>query len=87
MEIAAQCVTALADRQQVMLVIREGSYPRGFPRGELACEKQSEHGGIERVYWFDPTKVLAWLVKHNFLAVRRTEDRKIVIERVAGGKQ
>ena len=47
----------------VLLTIPKGSLPKGFPRGELLNE-MTRNGSIERTYRYEPTKLLAWLVKH-----------------------
>ena len=73
----AMCNSARSDgAESVPLVIRRGSYPRGFgfPRGELMCS----HEDGRNVYSFKVARLLAWLDKnfpeHNAMTVEQMEE-------------
>jgi hypothetical protein len=57
----------------VVMTLRKGSIPRGFPRGELLNEMQ-RGGVVERTYSFDPAKIIAWLLKNGLIEMERTGD-------------
>ena len=64
-EIFKECKNAITQDGScgVILTIRKGSMPKGFPRGELLNEMQ-RHNFIERTYNFRPEKLLIWLDKN-----------------------
>ena len=60
----------------VLLTIRKGGMPRGFPRGELLNE-MDRGGVVERTYSFDPSRVIAWLLKNGLVEMERSVDRSL----------
>lgn len=78
LEMAAAAVQSMASPGMcgVLLTIRKGGMPRGFPRGELLNEV--DRGGVvERTYSFEPTKVLGWLIKNGLVEMERTGDSSL----------
>lgn len=62
-----------------VLTVRKGGMPSGFPRGELLNEM--ERGGVvERTYSFDPTKVIAWLLRNGLVEVERTSGGAVTFQ-------
>ena len=82
-EIAEAAAKAMAEPGTlgVILTIKKGSMPRGFPRGETLNE--TERGGaVYRTYSIDPAKVLSWLVNNKLVEMQR-DDGKCLIFRDA----
>ena len=82
-EIANLAITAKLEGRQVYLVIPKGKTPRGFPRGKLASEI-CRNGRIERVLWFDPDKLLSWLIRNGLITMERRGERGLVFSAVEG---
>jgi len=61
----------------VTLVIPKGKFPKGFPRGNLLNE-MVRNGRCERLYSFDPDKVLAYLVNNRFITIERAGANLII---------
>ena len=40
--------------------------PKGFPRGELLCENAAR----EKVYSFDPEKIMRWIIDNHLITVK-----------------
>ena len=58
---------ALNAGTRMSLVFKKGhKRPPRFPRGELLCEN---HDG-NRVYSFDPERILAWLAANGLVSVK-----------------
>lgn len=58
---------ALAASTRMSLVMPKcWKRPRGFPRGELLCVNAEG----ERVYSFDPVRILAWLTAHGLVHIK-----------------
>lgn len=78
LELAATAARALAEPGTVgvVLTVPKGGLPRGFPRGELLNEM--ERGGrVECTYHFDPSKVIAWLLRNGLVEMERTGERTL----------
>lgn len=76
MQMAEECINALAEpsgRRDVRLVIPKGKTPRGFPRGELACETLHD-GSVHRVLWYKPERLLNFLVKNGLITLEKTDN-------------
>lgn len=65
----------------VVLTMRKGGTPKGFPRGELLNEMRRD-GVVERTCSFDPQKVLAWLIKNDLVTMERISDRVLMYRAV-----
>lgn len=78
LEMAAIAANALATPGNLgmVLTIKKGSMPKGFPRGELLNEMR-RNGDIERTYNFDPAKVIAWLIKNGLVEMERADDKTL----------
>ncbi len=78
LEMAAVAARAIAEPGTlgVVMTLRKGGMPRGFPRGELLNEMQ-RGGVVERTYSFDPAKVIAWLLKNGLVEMERTDERTL----------
>lgn len=64
---AKEAAEAAQASQRMTMVLPKGfKRPPKFPRGELLCEN---HDG-NRVYSFDPIRVLAWLAANELVKVR-----------------
>lgn len=76
LEMAAEAARAIAGpgTMGVVLTVPKGGMPRGFPRGELLNEVK-RGGVVERTYSFDPSQVIAWLLRNGLVEVERTGDR------------
>ena len=70
-EMAANAVEAYNAKQNMSLVLPRPwrHRPKGFPRGELLCEKQGS-----AVYSYDPMKVLEWLRKNEMIEMKLDEN-------------
>lgn len=86
LELAETALRALAEPGTVgvVLTIPKGGMPRGFPRGELLNEWR-RNGQIERTYHFDPTKIIAWLVRNGLIEASRTDERTLSLRQTAAG--
>lgn len=68
-EMAAEAIDALKEGTLMTLVLPKCfKRPPKFPRGELICENI----GGDRVYRFDPMRLLAWLAANGFVKVIAT---------------
>ena len=78
LEMAATAARAMAEPGTlgVVMTLRKGGMPRGFPRGELLNE-MVRGGTVERTYSFDPAKVIAWLLKNGLVEMERTGERSL----------
>lgn len=78
LELAATAARALAEPGAVgvVLTMPKGGLPRGFPRGEMLNEV-ARGGIVERTYHFDPSKVIAWLLRNGLVEMERTGDRTL----------
>ena len=78
LEMAAVAARAIAEPGTlgVVMTLRKGGMPRGFPRGELLNEMQ-RGGVVERTYSFDPARVIAWLLKNGLVEMERTDERTL----------
>lgn len=78
MEIVKECAGALSSESGVIvLTIRKGSTPKGFPRGELLNEMY-RNGYVERTLRFDATSVLNWMVKRGVVTITRGHENRVV---------
>ena len=65
-EMAKTAALAVQSGTRMTLVRRTGrKLPRGFPRGELLCENSEN----ERVYSYDPLRILAWLGANELVKI------------------
>lgn len=62
----------------LVLTIKKGKMPPGFPRGELLNEME-RNGAIERTYSFPPMKVLRWLVKNGLVEMAIKDETTVQI--------
>ena len=78
LELAATAAQALAEPGSlgVVLTAPKGGLPKDFPRGELLNEMERE-GRVQRTYHFEPSKVIAWLLRNKLLEMERTDERTI----------
>ena len=61
----------------LILTIPKGALPHGFPRGELLNEMR-RNGVVERTYRFDPSRVIAWLIRNDLVKMSRRSDNSLV---------
>ncbi len=74
MDVVKECAGALSNKSGVIvLTMRKGSTPKGFPRGELLNEMY-RNGHVERTLRFDAMSVLSWLVKRGVVTVTRGHE-------------
>ena len=79
---AAECAKAMASGcDRVMFVIPKGGMPKAFPQGELANEVE-RNGVVERCYWFNPERVLEWLIRWGMIEAEM-KDGKMVLKETA----
>ena len=82
-EIAEAATKAMAEPGTlgVILTIKKGSMPKGFPRGELLNENERD-GEVYRTYSIDPAKALSWLVKNKLVEMKHKDEKTIVFNEV-----
>ena len=82
-EIAEAATKAMAEPGTlgVILTIKKGSMPKGFPRGELLNENERD-GEVYRTYSIDPAKVLSWLVNNKLVEMRRDDGKCLIFRKV-----
>jgi len=72
-EMAKVAALAIQDGSRMTLVRRTGKkLPPRFPRGELMCENSRN----ERVYSYDPLRILAWLGANGLIKVTVKKSEK-----------
>lgn len=87
LKMAESAANALAEPGSLGLVltIKKGKMPPGFPRGELLNE-MNRNGVIERTYSFQPMKVLRWLVKNGLVEMVIKDETTVQIFEVKPGE-
>lgn len=60
-ELYLRATAATQQGVENLTLILPAKRPKGFPRGELACEG---HDG--KVYWVNAQKILRWLKKNGY---------------------
>lgn len=85
---AAECAKALAEpgAYGVSFVVPKGGMPKGFPRGELFNEMR-KGGQVQRLYSFDPARVIAWLIAKGLVVMERTADNVLTFRAPSSDQQ
>jgi hypothetical protein len=71
-KLATMAAQAHVAKGALVLVIKKGQYPKGFPKSELLNE-HLEHGKPFRTYRFNPSTVLKWALKSGTVAMEQVD--------------
>lgn len=77
-EMVVECIESIS-HGGVMLTLPRGKMPKGFPRGEVLNEMERD-GVVEVTRRFNPTKVLAWLVRNGIVRMVKTDGKTLRLE-------